>query len=40
LRIPENADVFDFELSDVEMDAIDRLDRGERIGSHPDNMAW
>jgi len=39
-RIAENADVFDFELSDVEMDAIDRLDRGERIGSHPDNMAW
>ena len=35
-RIAENADVYDFELSDAEMAIIESLDRGERIGSHPD----
>ena len=35
-RIRENADVFDFELSEAEMAAIDALDRSERIGPHPD----
>jgi len=39
-RIAENADVFDFELTDEEMEAIDRLDRGERLGSDPDNVVW
>jgi len=34
-RIRENIDVFDFELSAEEMDAISRLDRGERIGPDP-----
>jgi diketogulonate reductase-like aldo/keto reductase len=35
-RIRENADVFDFALSVEEMRAIDLLDRGERLGKHPD----
>src|SRR5450759_2191404 len=35
-RIRENADVFDFELSEKEMAVIDGLDRGERIGPNPD----
>ena len=37
-RIAENFDVFDFELSDDEMDAIEALDRGERIGPDPDTF--
>jgi len=39
-RIAENADIFDFELSDQEMEAIDRLDRGQRIGPDPATKAW
>jgi diketogulonate reductase-like aldo/keto reductase len=35
-RIRENAAIFDFELSDAEMTAIDALDTGERIGPDPD----
>jgi diketogulonate reductase-like aldo/keto reductase len=35
-RLRENADVFDFELSEDEMRVIDGLDRGERIGPDPD----
>ena len=35
-RIAENADVFDFELTDEQMEAIDRLDTGQRIGPDPD----
>lgn len=35
-RIVENRDVFAFELTDDEMRQIDGLDRGERIGPHPD----
>ena len=34
-RIEENADVFDFELSADEMQAINRLDRNQRIGPDP-----
>jgi 2,5-diketo-D-gluconate reductase A len=34
-RIEENAQIFDFELSDEQMAAIARLDRGERIGPDP-----
>ena len=34
-RITENIDVFDFELSDDEMAAIEGLERGERIGPDP-----
>jgi diketogulonate reductase-like aldo/keto reductase len=38
-RIAENADVYDFDLSDDEMAAIDALDRGERLGRDPDKIA-
>ena len=34
-RIRENIELFDFELSDAEMDEFERLDRGERIGPDP-----
>lgn len=39
-RIVDNADVFDFELSDAEMARIDTLDQGEagRLGPHPDTV--
>lgn len=35
-RIRENADLYDFELTDAEMAIIESLDRGERIGPDPD----
>ena len=35
-RLAENADVYDFELSAEEVATIEGLDRGGRIGSHPD----
>lgn len=34
-RITENLDVFDFSLSDEDMEAIERLDRGQRTGPDP-----
>jgi 2,5-diketo-D-gluconate reductase A len=37
-RILENIDVFDFHLSDAEMDAIRGLDAGRRIGPDPDTF--
>jgi 2,5-diketo-D-gluconate reductase A len=37
-RILENFDVFGFALSSSEMDAIDRLDAGARIGPDPDTF--
>ena len=37
-RIAENFDVFDFHLSDAEMDAIKALDAGTRIGPDPDTF--
>ncbi|TVP85403.1 MAG: aldo/keto reductase [Alkalicoccus sp.] len=37
-RIKENIDVFDFELSDSEMDLINNLDRGIRKGPKPAEM--
>ncbi|MEQ9423734.1 MAG: aldo/keto reductase [Cyclobacteriaceae bacterium] len=37
-RIQENADIFDFELSDEEMTAIDNLDQNRRIGPDPLNF--
>jgi len=37
-RIRENIDVFDFELSGAEMEAVAGLDRGERIGPDPDTF--
>lgn len=39
-RIVENADVFDFELTDDEMEVIDTLDQGHRLGPDPDVYAW
>jgi 2,5-diketo-D-gluconate reductase A len=37
-RIEENFDVFDFELSSAEMEAIRELDAGKRIGPDPDTF--
>lgn len=37
-RIQENSDIFDFELTSEEMEAIDALNKNERIGSDPDNF--
>lgn len=37
-RIAENFDVFDFELSGAEMEAIEDLDAGRRIGPDPDRF--
>lgn len=37
-RIAENFDVFSFELSDDEMDAIEALDAGDRTGPDPDTF--
>ena len=37
-RIEENADIFDFSLSEEEMNLIDSLDREERTGAHPDHF--
>jgi diketogulonate reductase-like aldo/keto reductase len=37
-RIAENFDVFDFDLSDEELAAIDALDTGVRGGPEPDSI--
>ena len=37
-RIKQNLDVFDFELSDDQMAAIEGLEQGERIGPDPDTF--
>jgi diketogulonate reductase-like aldo/keto reductase len=37
-RIIENAEVFDFELSDDDMEAIDNRNENRRFGSDPDNF--
>ena len=37
-RTEQNFDVFDFELSDDEMAAIERLDAGQRTGPDPDTF--
>ncbi|MGW9630769.1 aldo/keto reductase [Agromyces sp. NPDC055520] len=37
-RMAENFDVFDFELSAPEMQAITALERAGRVGSHPDEV--
>ena len=37
-RISENFEVFDFELSDEQMEAIEALDAGTRIGPDPDTF--
>ena len=37
-RIISNGDVFSFELTDSDMEAMRSLDRGDRIGPHPDHI--
>lgn len=37
-RINENKNIFDFELTDKEMDQIDQLNKNERFGPDPDNF--
>ncbi|SIT90722.1 aldo/keto reductase [Edaphobacillus lindanitolerans] len=37
-RVAANADVFDFDLTDSEMEEIDGINRFERTGTDPDNM--
>jgi len=37
-RIFSNADIFDFELTQTEIQQIDGLDRQDRIGADPDNF--
>lgn len=37
-RIFENAAIFDFELSEDDMNLINALDKNERTGAHPDNF--
>jgi diketogulonate reductase-like aldo/keto reductase len=37
-RIRENMDIFGFELTDRDMAALAELERGQRTGSHPDNV--
>ncbi len=39
-RIQENIDLFDFELSDQDIHAINRMDRGQRIGADPDTASF
>ena len=38
-RIRSNTDIFDFSLEEEEMQKIAALDRGRRLGPHPDNFA-
>ncbi|THG36124.1 aldo/keto reductase [Glaciibacter flavus] len=37
-RIAENFDILDFALTDAEVEALSALDRGGRVGSHPDDV--
>ncbi|KUP35543.1 glyoxal reductase [Bacillus halotolerans] len=39
-RIIENADIFDFELSQEDMDKIDALNHDERVGPNPDELLF
>lgn len=39
-RIKNNADIFDFELSDDDIHRIDALDKNMRFGSHPDTFTF
>ncbi|QNG17454.1 aldo/keto reductase [Rhodococcus triatomae] len=37
-RIAQNIDVYDFELTDLDLSEIDTLDDGTRVGAHPDEL--
>jgi 2,5-diketo-D-gluconate reductase A len=39
-RMAENFDVFGFELSSSELDALDALDQGKRVGADPDEARY
>lgn len=39
-RIRHNADLFDFQLSDADLEAIDRLDTGQRLGPDPKTFSF
>ncbi|WIL35125.1 glyoxal/methylglyoxal reductase [Bacillus stercoris] len=39
-RIIENADIFDFDLSQEDMDKIDALNKDERVGPNPDELLF
>lgn len=39
-RIVENSQIFDFELSPEDVAALDALDEGRRVGSHPDTFTF
>lgn len=39
-RIKENANIFDFELTHEDMDAIDKLDENKRFCPHPDDATF
>ncbi len=39
-RIISNSNIFDFELSEVDIAKIDRLDKNKRIGFHPDEIPF
>lgn len=39
-RIAENSQIFDFALSQQEMDAIDGLNQNRRFGEDPDNVPF
>jgi methylglyoxal/glyoxal reductase len=39
-RIIENADIFDFELSQEDMNKIDALNKDERVGPNPDELLF